>query len=120
MSKKVFTSAFSWVIILTYQTKGGKCPMVDTEKLQKTLTENKLTQQELADQMGLHPTTFSRKLRHGDFLLSEITYMLEHLIFRIDPMEIFFKGVNPTVIMDLSLKYKKKKYRQLDVFGKPV
>lgn len=80
--------------------------MINTIKLLKVIRDNNTNQKEIANELGISDRTFYDKMKRKEFLLSEVTGMLEMLEFTIDPNEVFFEDVNPVVIK--VEKYNKK------------
>ena len=64
--------------------------MIDTTRLRGLIAENRLSQSQVARELGIVPQTFYNKLRRGDFLVSEAEKMI--ILLHIDnPVDIFFK-----------------------------
>lgn len=82
--------------------------MVNSEKLIQIIKENKRTQSEVADMLGITYATFYRKLLKRELLSSEIEVILQNLKFSVDPMEVFFEGIKPKVIRE----YEKEEWYQ--------
>ena len=64
--------------------------MIDTDRLRGLIAENRLSQAQLAELLGIVPQTFYRKMRRGDFLVSEAEQMI-NLLHINEPASIFFK-----------------------------
>lgn len=63
--------------------------MIRTNKLRAIIVENNMTQQQVAEEIGISPKTFYCKMTKGIFGSDEIEKMI--LVLNIqDPMSIFF------------------------------
>ena len=63
--------------------------MIDTNKLKGLIVERGLTQQIVAERLGITPKTFYIKMKKGVFTSAEIDSMISILSIE-DPMRIFF------------------------------
>lgn len=63
--------------------------MLDRNKLRGKIVENGLTSAQVAKEIGLSESTFSRKLNSGDFGIEDAAKMIELLNIQ-NPAEIFF------------------------------
>lgn len=63
--------------------------MIDTHALKVKIVDENLTQKDVAQQLGITPKTFYKKMKKGIFNSNEIEQLI--VILRIpDPMSIFF------------------------------
>lgn len=63
--------------------------MIDTHALKVRIVDENLTQKDVAQQLGITPKTFYKKMKKGIFNSNEIEQLI--VILRIpDPMSIFF------------------------------
>ena len=68
--------------------------MLDTVKLKAATYAAGYTQGSLAEEIGLHQSSYSERLRNGNFRRAEIEAIMR--ILRIEnPAEIFFAGEQP-------------------------
>ena len=63
--------------------------MLDRNKLRGRIAEKEMTQEQVANEMGINPKTFSSKLKTGKFGLDEADKLIEILEIK-NPAEIFF------------------------------
>ena len=63
--------------------------MLDVKALKAEMVRHGYTQATLADELGVTPRTFCRRMQSGDFGSKEIEVMIEKLQLK-DPMAIFF------------------------------
>lgn len=64
--------------------------MIDTNALRGLITANGLTQQDVANHIGINPKTFYTKMKKGVFGSDEMEAMIELLSIE-NPGAIFFK-----------------------------
>lgn len=63
--------------------------MVNTDKLRGIFAENKKTQTDIANMIGVTPKTFYMRMQKGVFGSDEIQIMIDELHIE-NPMDIFF------------------------------
>ena len=63
--------------------------MIDTNALKGAIVTKGYTQEEVAEKIGITPTTFYRKMREGVFFSNEMEAMID-LLEITDPVAIFF------------------------------
>ena len=63
--------------------------MIRTDKLRGIISENGLSQAQVAEMIGVVPKTFYEKMNRGVFGSDEIEIMIRELHIQ-NPMEIFF------------------------------
>lgn len=63
--------------------------MIDTNALKAVIVSNGMTQQEVAEQIGITPKTFYTKMKKGVFGSNEMEAMIRLLSIK-NPTEIFF------------------------------
>lgn len=71
--------------------------MIDVKKLKCTLIENGVTQKDMAEKLQLCESTWYSRIKNDSFTRQEIEILMNVLTFSVDPVEIFFKGVQPKV-----------------------
>ena len=63
--------------------------MIDTAALKGVIVSNGMTQQDVAEKLGMHPKTFYSKMKKGVFGSDEMDKMIDILSIK-NPVEIFF------------------------------
>ena len=77
------------ILLCRNKTKGGEAQMINIDKLNGKIAENRLTREKLAKAMGISTRGLSLKLKKGVFNNVEIEKLVK--ILKIDnPIEIFF------------------------------
>lgn len=63
--------------------------MIDTKQLDLEIYKKGYSQKDVAEKIGIHPKTFSRKMKKGVFGSDEIEKIIKVLEIK-EPMKIFF------------------------------
>lgn len=79
------------IILCRNKTKGGEAQVINIDKLNGKIAENRLTREKLAKAMGISTRGLSLKLKKGIFNNIEIEKLVQILKIE-NPMEIFFEN----------------------------
>ena len=79
------------IILCRNKTKGGEAQVINIDKLNGKIAENRLTREKSAKAMGISARGLSLKLKKGIFNNIEIEKLVQILKIE-NPMEIFFEN----------------------------